>query len=137
MSGPNASYPRKIQIAPDSTGVAGTYADLETQTKIDFDEKADNVDISQLNSAGYHQRLTTLLDSGISLEYLYDSAATAQGTIRSAKSGRTQLWVKLFLTASTGVIVPMVVDDIKTSLDPAGVTKQSVSLSGNGAITTF
>lgn len=137
MATASAAYARKVQIAPDSAGSPGSYADLELTNKLDLDEKVDNVDISQINSAGYHLRLPTLLDTGVSLDFLYDSTATAQNSIRSAKSSRAQCWVKIYLTASTGVIIPMVVDDIKTSLDPSGANKQSVSLSGNGALATF
>jgi hypothetical protein len=133
----SAAYPRKVQIAPDAAGVAGTYADLGSQLKFDLDEKSDNVDVSQLNTAGYRLKLQTLLDSGVSIDVLYDPADTAQSSVRTGKSGRTQVWVKIFLQPANGVFVPMVVDDIKTSFDPAQPLKQSYSLSGNGAITTF
>jgi len=139
MTTPTAAYPRKVQIAPDSAGSAGTYADLGGQMKADLSDKMGLIDVTQLASSGQVSRLATLSDSSLKLDVLYDSADTAQGSLRSGKSGRTQVWVKFFLTATTGLVVPMYVESFDYSLAPNDANKVSVSLSqsGGAALTTF
>lgn len=144
MAGPTAAYPRKIQIAPDSAGSAGSYADLGSQAKVSLSAKLAQIDVTQLNASGQNQRIGGLQDASIKVDCFYDSADTAQGSIMTAVTTRVPVWVKVFLTATTGIKAQCNVESADFDLDPAGANKLSVSLvqcatasSGAGGWTTF
>lgn len=132
MTAASAAYPRKVQIAPDSAGSPGTYADCDLNTKLDWDSSADMVDTTDLNSAGLHKRTPVLLDNKVTLELNKDTSSTPFTSLRSGMLARTQVWLKIYETASTGYYFPAYVESIKSSYDPKDVSKASVSLVGTG-----
>lgn len=137
MATAKAAYLRKAQVAADSSGSIGTPADLEQQTKFDDSYETQLEDVSQINSDGWRRKLATLKDNKANLEFLRDTTATNQNVLYTADTNRTQVWIKVFRTNSAGYYQPFMIESIKSSYTPEGAERVTVSLSGNGAPTTF
>lgn len=137
MAAPLPAYARKAQVAPDSSGSAGSYATPSNETKADISLKAENIDVTDLNqSDGNRKRVQTLKDASGTIAGNVDAADTAQTTLRNGWKNRTPVWMKLFIDATNYFEVQMNVDSMDFSLDPAAVSTFTCSLSLNGTGTS-
>lgn len=127
MSGPTAAYGAKVEIAPDSTGSAGSYAALGDQTKVTVTVKGEQIDITQLNSAGYRSKLAGLIDADVKLEAFSEYGDTAQGTLKTAITTRVPVWIKVTYESSHHITLSCMITDLQFDIDPAGAGKVSYS----------
>lgn len=133
----SAGYKVKMEVAPNSGGSAGTYAQLETVNSLDLDETNDKIETTRHGGSGSRTFLQTLQTKGLTAEVFFDGASTPQGTLRSARSGRTTFFAKLYLTPSTGLVGQLWVDSAKFSAAVGDGSKQSFSLTAEDDWTTF
>lgn len=136
MATPKVAYNLKVQVAPDSSNSPGTYAAPSNQTNVKIDIKGEQIDISQLNSAGYRERIAGLIDVSGTVDGFVDYADTAQSTLITAITTRVPCWVKVFIDGSHYVQAQVNVESLSFELDPAGASKFSGSLTLAGLATS-
>lgn len=136
MALPPPAYALKIQVAPDSAGAPGTFASPSNQLTAKMDIKGEQIDITQLNSAGYRQRIAGLIDVSGSIDGLIDFSDTGQTTIRTAILTRVPVWLKLFITATNYIQFQANCEGFGGVLDPAQASKLNASFVMAGTGTT-
>jgi hypothetical protein len=104
MAGPNAAYASNVEVATDTAGTPGTYSSVGLQSKCTIGLKAEQIDVTQLNSAGYRMRLPGLLDGTGKLTAFESYGDAGQTIIRTAVSNRSRYWIKGLLNDSTHYI---------------------------------
>lgn len=132
-----AAYKRKIEVAPNNSGSAGSYAQIETVNSWDLDEPVDKVETTPHGGSGDKTFMQTLMSKELTFEVFFDSSSTPQGTLRTARSSRDYVFVKVYLTDSTGLVGKAWVGTAKLGAPVGDGFKQSFSLTAEGAWSTF
>lgn len=145
MSLPSAAFPLLVNIAPDSSGTAGSYAPLNGLNKAKFSRKSTLIDATYFSgtsvNAGVTSRFPTLQDADISLSgHLKPgagsgiiSADTAQETLAISQGAADAfVWVQMYWTGSThGFSIQMLVESFDIDASVGEVIPYSCSLKAN------
>ena len=136
----SAAYAAIISIAPDSVGspnTPGAYAALGGQEKSAATWKSTNIDISQLNNAGYVQKLMGLQDADATIDYLWISSVTAQASILTALqsnvSPTNRIWLKVGLDGSHYLQFSMLIAQLDLVLDVKAASMATVKFELDGS----
>lgn len=141
MSLPQAAYPLKVSIAPDSSGSPGSYAQLNGLNKAKFGTKQTLIDSTYFTGTGAKGEFPTLRDADCQLSGHLSpgagsgiiSADTAQETLfLSVGAADAYVWVQFFWTGSShGFSLQMIVESFDFDAAVADVIPYSCSLKAN------
>lgn len=147
MPNPSAAYLDLVSVAPDSSGSAGIYAQLNGLNSFDFDDKEDTVDSTYFAGAGAHAKFATLADSSWTLQGHFIpgtgptvfSADPAQNSLIAACQPGTAdryVWIQSLFggTGTHGPAVKALVKSFKITGKVAGVLEFNCSLEGSGVV---
>jgi hypothetical protein len=147
MANPTAAYPMAIKIAPDNSGVAGTYTSVGNVSKATYGPKRTLIDATYFGGAGAEARFGVLADTDISLSGHYlpgtgattYSADTAQNTVLAsllAGASDAFIWIEFLWSGAThGPSLQCICDSFKIDADTKDVFKFSMTAKGSGAVT--
>ena len=119
-----------------ATTINGTYSEIAAVTA-DLNMSTDIATITDTSNAGYVLRLPGLNDTASSCEANLDVSNTAYGHITTARTNRTDLFLKVVPDGVTGngFKLPVVVENITFGgMSMSGPLTYSVSFQGNGAV---
>ncbi len=131
-------YEGKVEIAPDSTGTAGSYAVLNGVTSFRESFAADELEKSYYGGGIARKYKAGMVKGTATLQINYIPADTAQGTLLAAIKGGLPVWLR-WSPENTAGEPRYTVQCIATSLDRGAnfdaLSDIPVSLTFNGAPT--
>ena len=139
---PQAAYPVDIEIAPDSSGSAGSYAPLGGDNKADFGPKQTLVDSTYFGGDGSVNRTGTLFDVDITVSGHFAGSTSgstwsddsAQNTLLASQFAADRyVWVKMLWSGSSGhgFTVKALVESAKVTTAVAGVIEFTATIKGS------
>ena len=103
MANLEVGYAGKVDVADDTTGTLGTWVTLGATSEGEITPKNNTADVTQVNQAGYEQKLPTTQDADIKASAFLLSGSADSGYVKCLNSmkNRTEMWIRVWRDAST------------------------------------
>jgi hypothetical protein len=134
MANLEVGYSGKVEVADDTNGSLGTWVALGATSEGEITPKNNTADVTQVNQAGFEQRLPTTQDADIKASVFLLSGSADPGYTKCLTSlkNRVEMWIRVWRDATTYNLARVYCTSVPSKIDPKNPVKVEFSFAFSG-----